>query len=164
MKIKLNDLISKVANVTLSTILMANGIDDNTATNAGNIIEGLVSGISLEGNNNTLKKLLSIYRTSIEAAFEMEEIELTGDLEEDIYTQLIDKENLLTYLNNDADQLIVGIIKNSFEKHDIPYEEQKINVNNLVNIIVNKIYKGILGDIDLTIIYTNIIVNVITLR
>ena len=161
MKIKLNDLISKVANVTLSTILMANGIDDNTATNAGNIIEGLVSGISLEGNNNTLKKLLSIYRTSIEAAFEMEEIELTGDLEEDIYTQLIDKENLLTYLNNDADQLIVGIIKNSFEKHDIPYEEQKINVNNLVNIIVNKIYKGILGDIDLTIIYTNIIVNVI---
>ena len=131
MKIKLNDLISKVANVTLSTILMANGIDDNTATNAGNIIEGLVSGISLEGNNNTLKKLLSIYRTSIEAAFEMEEIELTGDLEEDIYTQLIDKENLLTYLNNDADQLIVGIIKNSFEKHDIPYEEQKINVNNL---------------------------------
>ena len=114
MKIKLNDLISKVANVTLSTILMANGIDDNTATNAGNIIEGLVSGISLEGNNNTLKKLLSIYRTSIEAAFEMEEIELTGDLEEDIYTQLIDKENLLTYLNNDADQLIVGIIKNSF--------------------------------------------------
>ena len=161
MKIKLNDLISKVANVTLSTILMANGIDDNTATNAGNIIEGLVSGISLEGNNNTLKKLLSIYRTSIEAAFEMEEIELTGDLEEDIYTQLIDKENLLTYLNNDADQLIVGIIKNSFEKHDIPYEEQKINVNNLVNIIVNKIYKGILGDIDLTIIYTNIIVYIV---
>lgn len=91
MKIILNDLISKVANVALSTILISNGLNMNTATNAGNIIEGFVMGISIRGKNDIYEKMLSIYKNAIQTAFKIKTIELPYELEDELCTQLLQK-------------------------------------------------------------------------
>lgn len=130
----------------------------NTAANAGNIIEGLALGISIERKNNIYEKMLLIYKNAIEAAFQIESIELPFELKEDICTKLFQKENLLKYLDcSVADELIINEIKSVFDKYDVPYEEQNINIHSLTYIIMNKVYRAILNDSDLVIICTNVI-------
>lgn len=155
MKFQTSPLIRKIANIGTTIALINNGADSQMAARYGQLAEGFLSGITLnEPKEDVITKL---QRTFIDSTFQV--LKYSTDMEIEYETaiglanDLFNLDNLNQYLKaTDSELLLINKFKECCVKYNIPFIEQELDVNCIVEKIIFKINNYIINDIHFLLI------------
>lgn len=162
MKYQISPLIRKIANIGTTIALIDNGTDPQMATRYGQLAEGFLTGVTLEGDKEDV--MVRLQRAFIDSTFQIlnyeTDIEIEYEVAKGIANDLFNLENFYQYIQEiDCEALIINKFKKCCLKYDIPFIEQKLDVNYIVEKIVFKINNCIMNDIHFLLVVLLIVSN-----
>lgn len=155
MKFQISPLIRKIANIGTTIALINNGTDPQMATRYGQLAEGFVTGITLEGGKEDV--MTRLQTSFIDSTFQIlkyeTDIEIEYEIAKGIANDLFNLENFYQYLKViDSESLMINKFKECCLKYNIPFIEQELDVNYIVEKIIFKINNCIMNDIHFLLI------------
>lgn len=155
MKFQISPLIRKIANIGTTIALINNGTDPQMATCYGQLAEGFVTGITLEGGKEDV--MTRLQTSFIDSTFQIlkyeTDIEIEYETAKGIANDLFNLENFYQYLKViDSESLMINKFKECCLKYNIPFIEQELDVNYIVEKIIFKINNCIMNDIHFLLI------------
>lgn len=155
MKFQISPLIRKIANIGTTIALINNGADPQMATRYGQLAEGMLSGITIEGRKEDV--MTRMQKTFVDSTYKVLKYEMDIEIEyktaEAIAKDLFDLNILSQYLETiDSETLLINKFKECCLEYNIPFIEQGIDINYIVEKIIIKINNYIVNDIHFLLI------------
>ena len=155
MKFQISPLIRKIANVGITIALINNGADSQVAARYGQLAEGLLSGITLKESKEDV--ITRLQRTFIDSTFQVLKYKVAMEIEYEtargLANDLFNLDNLYQYLKVvDSELLLINKFKECCVKYNIPFVEQELDVDYIVEKIIFKINNYIINDIHFLLI------------
>lgn len=149
MKYKISPLIRKIANIATTIALINNGTDPQMASRYGQLAEGFLTGFTAEGNKEDV--IIRLQKTFIDSTFQIlnyeTDIEIEYETAEKIANNLFDSESFYQYIEKaNCEELMINKFKECCTKYNIPFIEQKLDVNYIIEKIIFKINNCIIND------------------
>jgi len=161
LEVDTSKLIGSIAKVGLTLFLLEKGVSPENATLLAGFGDGLISSLGIKKQPNMLQDFNNLVRESIrdtledhEFVFEIEQIEI-------ITESILSVEQMQRYLQNGSVDLLRKQFVSALDEIDYPYKPPNIelDVDNLLDQVLHKIYRGILKDPNLASLDTNLTVH-----
>lgn len=155
MKFQISPLIRKIANVGTAVALINNGTDPQMAARYGQLAEGMLSGISLKNDKENV--MARLQKSFIDNTFQIlkyeADIEIQYETAKTMAEYLFNQENFYQYIETiDSEALLVSKFKQCCAEYELPFEEQELDVNHIVQKIIFGINNSMVNDIHFLLI------------